>query len=57
MQDNRLWFLIARQLSGEISTPEFEELQFITCRNIPTSINTFVDTLYSYFDLHTVSDK
>jgi ferric-dicitrate binding protein FerR (iron transport regulator) len=55
MQDNRLWFLIARQLSGEISKAEFEELQSLLQEN--SDKQYLVDTLYSYFDLHTVSEN
>jgi transmembrane sensor len=55
MQDDRLWFLIARQLSGEISTSESEELQSVLQKN--SDKQYFADILYSYFDLHTVSDN
>lgn len=51
MQDNRLWLLIARQLSGEASAEETEELQGLL-QNSPGK-QYLLDLLHSYFHLHT----
>ncbi|HLK30709.1 MAG TPA: hypothetical protein VKT28_19180 [Puia sp.] len=48
MQDNRLWFLIARQLSAEISTAETEELHALLQRHPDKQY--FFEILHLYFD-------
>ena len=50
MEDSRLWFLIARQLSGEITATESSELQESLQRH-PDKQHLF-DILHSYFFLH-----
>jgi transmembrane sensor len=50
MEDNRLWFLIARQLSGEITAIESNELQESLQRH-PDKQHLF-DILHAYFSLH-----
>ncbi len=50
MEEDRLWLLIARQLSGEISADESEELQEVL-RQQPDKNHLF-DILQSYFVLH-----
>ncbi len=50
MEDNRIWFLIARQLSGEISAAESNELQE-SLQKHPDNQHLF-DILHSYFFLH-----
>jgi transmembrane sensor len=47
MDENRLWFLIARHLSGEITQPESEELQDMLDRDPHKQYLT--DVLHSYF--------
>ena len=49
MEDNRLWLLIARHLSGEITADQSNELQEIL-RTHPQRQYLF-DILHSYFDL------
>lgn len=49
MEDNRLWLLIARHLSGEITADQSSELQDIL-RTHPQRQYLF-DILHSYFDL------
>ena len=55
MDDNRLWFLIARQLSGEITDTESNELQE-TLQKHPDKHHLF-DILHSYFILPDNSDE
>ncbi|HEV3223158.1 MAG TPA: FecR family protein [Puia sp.] len=55
MDDNRLWFLIARQLSGEITDSESNELQE-SLQKHPNKHHLF-DILHSYFVLHRESEE
>jgi transmembrane sensor len=55
MDDNRLWFLIARQLSGEITDAESGELQE-SLQKHPDKHHLF-DILHSYFILPHDSDE
>jgi len=50
MYDNRLWFLFARQLSGETSPAESEELQSLLQQQPDKQY--LLDMLHGYFDLH-----
>jgi transmembrane sensor len=55
MDDNRLWFLIARQLSAEITDDESIELQESLQKHHDR--HQLFDILHSYFVLHRNSDE
>ena len=55
MEDNRLWFLIARHLSKEITAEESEELQTLLSQH-PHKQYLF-DILHSYFNLPDESEE
>src|SRR3984957_19558734 len=55
MEDNRLWFLIGRQLSGEITVAESKELQE-SLQKHPDKQQLY-DILHSYFFLHHDSNE
>lgn len=54
-QDNRLWFLIARRLSGETSPEEAEELQGLI-EHSPDK-QYLLDILHSYFTVQPFDEK
>jgi ferric-dicitrate binding protein FerR (iron transport regulator) len=53
MHDNRLWLLIARQLSGEASAGETEELQALLQESPDKQY--LLDLLHSYFSSHNIN--
>jgi transmembrane sensor len=55
MEDNRLWFLIARQLSGEVTVAESNELQELLRRH-PEEQQLF-EILHSYFVFYADSER
>jgi ferric-dicitrate binding protein FerR (iron transport regulator) len=55
MEDNRLWFLIARHLSGEITAPESKDLQDLLQKH-PDKHHLF-EILHSYFFLQEDSEE
>ena len=54
MQNNRLWLLMARRLSGEASPSEQEELQDFLERHPEKQY--LLELLHSYFDVHKVEE-